>query len=307
MTDVPFAAAYRESQASGRLRDAVRVAYRRLASCDLCPRRCGVNRLAGERGFCRTGLRAKVASAGPHFGEEAPLVGSGGSGTVFFAECNLRCIFCQNWDLSWEGAGWETGLPELARIFLRLQDQGCQNLNLVTPSHVVAPALGAVVLACRQGLAVPLVYNTSAYDALDTLRLLDGVVDIYMPDLKWVSSEVGARLAGAADYWDVARAAVLEMHRQVGDLVIDGRGVARRGLLVRHLVMPDGFAGSREVMRFLAEEVSRSTYVNVMAQYRPAGVAREVAPLDRRPNWAEHAQAVAAAKEAGLRRIDGIP
>jgi len=306
MGQPPVAPVYRRSLAEGRLGGAVREAYRRMAACDLCPRRCGVNRLADERGFCRTGLRPKVASAGPHFGEEAPLVGAGGSGTVFFSECNLRCVFCQNWDISWEGAGQEAGLPALARTFLHVQERGCHNVNLVTPSHVVAPVLGAVALAARRGLAVPLVYNTSAYDALETLRLLDGVVDIYMPDLKWVSPEVGARLAGAPDYWEVARAAVLEMHRQVGDLVLDGRGVALRGLLVRHLVMPDGLAGSREVMRFLADEVSRDTYVNVMAQYRPVGAAREMPPLDRRPGRAEHSQAVAAAFEAGLRRLDGI-
>jgi len=306
MAGSAFTASYRESQAPGRLRNAVREAYRRMAACDLCPRRCGVNRLVGERGFCGTGLRAKVAAAGPHFGEESPLVGSGGSGTIFFSECNLRCVFCQNWDISWEGEGQEIGLPELARTFLRLQERGCHNVNLVTPSHVVAPVLGAVALAARRGLAVPIVYNTSAYDALETLRLLDGVVDIYMPDLKWVTPEVGSRLAGAPDYWDVARAAVLEMHRQVGDLVVDGRGVARRGLLVRHLVMPGGLAGSREVMGFLAREVSRNTYVNVMAQYRPVGKAREILPLDRRPDRAAHAEAVAAAVEAGLSRIDGL-
>ncbi len=298
--------AYRRSLADGRLAAATRAAWRRMRSCDLCPRRCGVDRVGGERGFCRTGRRAVLASAGPHFGEEAPLVGTGGSGTVFFAECNLRCRFCQNWDLSWEGAGREAGLPELARVFLGLERRGCHNLNLVTPSHVVPQILGGLALAARRGLSVPLVYNTSAYDAVETLRLLGGVVDLYMPDLKWVSPDVGERLAGAADYWEVAREAVREMHRQVGDLVVDDRGIAVRGLLVRHLVMPGGLAGTREVMAFLAEEISRDTYVNVMAQYHPVGDARGIPPLDRCPSRAEHAQAVALARQAGLWRIDGI-
>ena len=301
----PLQPAYRESLGDGRLSAAVRSAYRRMRSCDLCPRRCGVDRLRGEKGFCRTGRRAKVASAAPHFGEEAPLVGSGGSGTVFFAECNLRCRFCQNWEISQEGAGHEMGLSKLSRTFLSLERGGCHNVNLVTPSHVVAPILGAVALAARRGLSVPLVYNTGGYDAVDALKLLDGVVDIYMPDLKWVSPETGQRLADAPDYWEVAKAAVREMHRQVGDLVMDGRGVARRGLLVRHLVMPGGLAETEAVVDFLAREISPETYVNIMAQYRPVGEAHRLPPLDRRPTPSEHAQAVAAARRAGLYRIDG--
>ncbi len=298
-------ASYRVSLADGRLGRAVAEAYRRLSRCELCPRRCRVNRVRGERGFCRTGLRAKVASAGPHFGEERPLVGYGGSGTIFFSECNLRCAFCQNWDISQEGVGRETGLPDLARTMLSLERTGCHNINFVTPSHVVPQILGAVTLAARRGLTVPLVYNTSGYDAVETLRLLDGVVDIYMPDLKWVSPEVGERLAGAPDYWDVAREAVKEMHRQVGDLVLDERGIAVRGLLVRHLVMPGDLAGTEEVMRFLAEEISPDTYVNVMAQYRPVGHALRMPPLDRRPSGKELARAVTAARRAGLHRLDG--
>jgi len=300
-----FVPAYRKSLEDGRLAVSVREAWRRLRACDLCPRLCGVDRVTGECGFCRTGRRAVLASACPHFGEEAPLVGTGGSGTVFFAECNLRCRFCQNWDLSWEGAGREAGLPELARAFLHLERRGCHNVNLVTPSHVVPQILAAVASAARQGFSVPLVYNTSAYDAVETLRLLDGVMDLYMPDLKWVSPDVGERLAGAADYGEVARAAVREMHRQVGDLVVDDRGIAVRGLLVRHLVMPGGVADTREVMEFLAREVSPNTYVNVMAQYHPVGDAQRLPPLDRRPTRAEHAEAVALARAAGLWRIDG--
>ncbi|MEW6487069.1 MAG: radical SAM protein [Thermodesulfobacteriota bacterium] len=300
---------YRKSLDDGRLAASLREAWRRLRSCELCPRRCRVDRLWGERGFCRTGRRARVGSAGPHFGEEAPLVGppgTGGSGTVFFSGCNLLCRFCQNWELSWEGDGREVAPSELARTFLALERGGCHNVNLVTPSHVVPQILAAVALAARRGLAIPLVYNSSGYDAVETLRLLDGVVDVYMPDLKWASPEVGERLAAAPDYGDVAREAVREMHRQVGDLVLDERGVAVRGLLVRHLVMPGGLAGTREVMAFLAREISPHTYVNVMAQYRPVGDARELPPLDRRVTRAEHAQALAEARRAGLRRIDGL-
>lgn len=299
---------YRKSLTDGRLAASLGEAWRRLRSCELCPRRRRVNRLEGEWGFCRTGRRARVASAGPHFGEEAPLVGppgSGGSGTVFFSGCNLLCRFCQNWELSWEGEGREVSPAELARTFLALQRQGCHNVNLVTPSHVVPQILAAVALAGRRGLSVPLVYNTSGYDAVETLRLLDGVVDIYMPDLKWAGPAVGKRLAAAPDYWEVAREAVREMHRQVGDLVLDDRGIAVRGLLVRHLVMPGGLAETREVMAFLAREISPETYVNVMAQYRPVGDARELPPLDRRITRAEHAEALAEARRAGLRRIDG--
>ncbi len=306
MTPCPAHPAYRQSLADGRLVAAIREAYRRMARCDLCPRRCGVNRLRGERGFCRTGLRALLASAGPHFGEEAPLVGSQGSGTLFFAECNLRCVFCQNWDISQEGRGEETGLAGLAAAMLRVAARGCHNVNLVTPSHVPAQILAATALAARRGLAVPLVYNTSAYDSLETLRLLDGIVDIYMPDFKWMSRATGERLAGAPDYGEVAREALREMHRQVGDLVVDVRGVATRGLLVRHLVMPGGLADTREVMAFLAREISRDTYVNVMAQYRPVGLARQMPGLDRRPGRAEHLRAVAEAVRAGLHRVDGL-
>lgn len=294
-----------KSLEDGRLGASLREAWRRLRSCELCPRRCRVDRLRGERGFCRTGRRARVASAGPHFGEEGPLVGTGGSGTVFFSGCNLLCRFCQNWELSWEGEGREVSPTELARTFLGLAGRGCHNVNLVTPSHVVPQILSAAALATRRGLAIPLVYNSSGYDAVETLRLLDGVVDVYMPDLKWVDPEVGERLAAAPDYWDAAREAVREMHRQVGDLVLDERGVAVRGLLVRHLVMPGGLAGTREVMAFLAREISPRTYVNVMAQYRPVGDARELPPLDRRVTRAEHAQALAEARRAGLDRVDG--
>ncbi len=286
------------------VRDRIGEAYRRLRACDLCPRRCGADRTQGETGRCGVGVRARVASAGPHFGEERPLVGTGGSGTVFLGGCNLGCVFCQNHDIAHRPAGPERSVTGLAGLFLALQGAGCVNVNWVTPTHVLPQLLAGAARARLRGLRIPIVYNTSAYDAVDALRLLDGVVDVYMPDLKWVDPEVGRRLAGAPDYWDAARAAVREMHRQVGDLVVDARGVAVRGLLVRHLVMPGGLAGTAEVVRFLADEISPHTYLNVMAQYRPAGPGRGVSGLDRRPTRAEVRRATALARAAGLHRLE---
>jgi putative pyruvate formate lyase activating enzyme len=291
---------------SGELERRANEAWGLLDACTLCPRRCKVNRLKGELGFCKTAGQAIVASYGAHFGEEAPLVGIRGSGTVFFSRCNLRCIFCQNFDISHLGAG-EAITPEfLAFIFLALQKDGCHNINLVTPSHMVPFILKALVLAAREGLTLPLVYNTGGYDAVSTLRLMEGVVDIYMPDFKYWDAEVAKRLSGAADYPEAARAAIKEMHRQVGDLTIGPGGIATRGVLVRHLVLPKGLAGTGRCMRFLAEEISRNTYVNVMAQYRPCGTAGGHPPLDRRITPAEYAEAVDLAREAGLARLDKV-
>ena len=231
-------------------------------------------------------------------------MGRGGSGTVFFGGCNLLCRFCQNWETSRGLDCEEADAPRLARIMLGLQARGCHNLNLVTPSHVVPQILSALRLAARKGFHLPLVYNTGGYDSMETLRLLDGVVDIYMPDLKTASAEWAGRLFHAPDYWDRAREAAREMRRQVGDLVIDADGVARRGLLVRHLVMPGGVSATEEVMRFVAEELSPRTYVNVMAQYRPVGEAHGIPPVDRAPTREECRRAVAAARAAGLTRLD---
>ena len=295
----------RQSPEDGRqLIPNVAEAYRRLRHCELCPRRCGVDRVRDERGFCRTGRRARLASFGAHFGEEAPLVGSGGSGTLFLSECNLRCVFCQNWDISWEGAGVEVGLPRLAEVMLELQRRGCANINWVTPSHVVPQLLGALCLARRRGLRLPIVYNSSGYDAVDTLRLLQGAVDIYMPDLKWLSAATGETLAAAPDYGVVARAALREMHRQVGDLELGPDGLARRGLLVRHLVMPAGLAGTREVMAFISREISPATYVNIMPQYRPCGKAGKIKELSVSISRKEYEEALRAAMEEGISRLD---
>ncbi len=276
-----------------------------LQCCELCARRCRVDRTAGELGFCRTGRAAPVASSMLHFGEEEPLVGGRGSGAVFFAGCNLHCCFCQNCDISRDPAGFpDPDAADLARVMLELQAQGAANINLVSPSHVVAQILEALPLAASQGLTLPLVYNTGGYDSEEALRLLDGVVDIYMPDVKFGDPTATARYLAARDYPEVARRAVLEMHRQVGDLQVDGQGLARRGLLVRHLVMPGGLAGTGDWMRFLARDVSADTYVNIMDQYRPCAEAGDFPELDRPISSQEYREAVAMARAAGITRFD---
>jgi putative pyruvate formate lyase activating enzyme len=277
-------------------------ALRDLSSpCRLCPRRCGVARDTGERGFCRAPLVPWVASFGPHFGEERALVGAGGSGTIFFSGCNLRCLFCQNAAISQLGEGQELDVEDLARIMLHLPEMGCVNVNLVTPTHQAPQIVAALAIAREEGLRLPIVWNCGGYESVDALRLLEGVVDIYMPDFKYGDSAVAADLSAASGYVEAAQAALREMHRQVGDLVIE-RGVAVRGLLVRHLVLPHGRAGSEAVFRFLARDVSPDTFVNVMAQYRPAHRAGERAELARPVTRAEHAAALAVAKQLGLRR-----
>lgn len=275
-----------------------------LSPCRLCPRECAADRLAGETGACRAGPQAEVASWGPHFGEERPLVGSRGSGTVFFAHCNLACVYCQNFDLSHLGRGRTLDPPGLARVFLSLAAGGCANLNLVSPTHQVPAILEALALAAAGGLRVPLVYNTGGYDSLAVLELLDGVVDIYMPDMKYASPPVGLRLSGVPDYPSRNQAAVREMHRQVGDLATVG-GLAVRGLLVRHLVLPGGLAGTAEVARFLAEQVSRETAINLMRQYRPCYHADRYPPLGQPVTDQEWRQAVRDLLAAGLRPMAG--
>jgi putative pyruvate formate lyase activating enzyme len=294
--------AYLKLLRSGELRQRAELALARLEACDLCGRECGVNRrLDAEKAGCHTGERALVSSHGPHFGEEEPLVGRGGSGTIFFTWCNLHCQYCQNYDISQGGHGRQVEPEELATMMLSLQAQGCHNINFVSPSHVVPQILVALLIAAEAGLRLPLVYNTGGYDSLATLKLLDGVVDIYMPDMKYADAGVARRFSKVSNYPAVNQAAVKEMHRQVGDLVLDGQGVARRGLLVRHLVLPEGLAGTAEIVRFLRDQVSADTYINVMAQYRPCYRARELPPLDRPITSDEYAEAVRLAEEAGLR------
>ncbi|MGF3494666.1 MAG: radical SAM protein [Methanothrix sp.] len=275
-------------------------AIRRLEHCDICPRRCGVNRADGELGFCRTGRLAKVSSAGPHYGEEPPLVGYHGSGTIFFAGCNLACVFCQNYEISQLDMGVEVTAERLAGIMMHLQLTGCHNVNLVTPTHVVPQILEALVIACEMGLSIPLVYNSGGYDSVETLRLLDGIIDIYMPDAKYGSDEMAIRYSNAPGYVEVMKAAIREMHRQVGDLVIEN-GIAVRGLLVRHLVLPNNLAGTEEVVRFISE-LSKNTYINIMDQYRPEYRADQYTELSRRITLSEYREALRLARAAGLSR-----
>lgn len=275
-----------------------------LEQCRICPRMCGVNRLEGESGVCRTGLEVRVASFSPHFGEESPLVGLNGSGTIFISSCTLLCNFCQNHDISHGTEGLQADPARMARMMLALSEQGCHNINIVTPTHVVPQMLEALSIAVEEGLKIPLVYNSSGYERVETLRLLDGIVDIYMPDFKFWDSEWSARFCGAPDYPDRAREALIEMHRQVGDLVLDERGIAIRGLLVRHLVMPSGIAGTGEIAAFIAREISPDTYVNVMDQYRPCGEAFKDGVINRRLAADEYGTAVEATRAAGLERLD---
>lgn len=277
-----------------------------LEECRLCPRRCGANRVEGDVGECGTGRLALVSSAGPHFGEEAPLVGSGGSGTIFFTHCNLRCCFCQNYSISQMGEGRAAGSEALAETMLSLERNGCHNINFVSPTHVVPQILEALELAAAAGLSVPLVYNSGGYDSVEAIRLLDGLVDIYMPDMKYADADVGRRFSGVADYPDRNKEAVREMHRQVGDLALDGDGVAVRGLLVRHLVLPQGLAGTAEICRFLSREISSDTYINVMAQYHPCHRAFDVPELARPLSSEEFTEAVRIARDSGLHRLDRV-
>lgn len=304
-TRADFRPAYLETHRSGALRGKVEEALEALAECRLCPRDCGTDRVADDKGVCKIGRLAVVSSAFPHFGEEDCLRGWKGSGTIFFAGCNLRCVFCQNFDISWEVRGREATAEEIAGEMLWLQQQGCHNINLVTPEHVVPQVLEALLPAIEGGLRLPIVYNTSAYDSLHSLRLMDGVVDIYMPDFKFWNPEIARRLTLAADYPETARAAFREMHRQVGDLTFDEQGLALRGLLVRHLVMPGGLAGTAEIVRFLAEEISPHTYVNIMDQYHPAGLVTKrpgrYPEVERRISSTEYLEAVQLAERAGLR------
>ncbi len=299
-------AAYRELYLSGELAGRVDEARARLSDCRMCPRGCGSDRLKGETAKCRTGRWASVSNFGPHFGEEPPLVGRGGSGTIFFTHCNLRCVFCQNHDISQRGGGQEVSPEELGGMMISLEDRGCHNINLVSPSHVVPQFLEALLMAVEIGLSVPIAYNSGGYDTVETLGLLDGVADIYMPDMKYSNAAAALRFSGVKHYPQINRAAVKEMHRQVGDLVMDEWGVAQRGLLVRHLVLPLDLAGTEGVVEFLAREVTQNTYLNIMDQYRPCYRAPEYGGLARPPLPHELARAQKLAREQGLARIDGL-
>lgn len=278
----------------------IKKAYKLLSSCEVCPRKCRVNRLEGERGFCRSSEEVIVSSYNAHFGEEPPLVGYFGSGTIFFTNCNLKCVYCQNYPISQLGNGNKVTLQDLANIMLTLQKRKCHNINLVTPTHFVPQILKSLKLAIKMGLHIPIVYNTSGYDSVNTLKLLDGVVDIYLPDARYANNEIARKYSSAPGYFEIMKKALKEMHRQVGELALDKTGVARSGLIVRHLVLPDGLSGTRKIMRFIAREISPHTYISLMAQYFPAYQAGQFPSLSRRINREEYREALQAFKEEGL-------
>ncbi len=302
-----FEPAYLRTARRGLLPGKVEAARRELGNCRACPRDCSVDRLADERGVCHTGRNAIVAQAAPHHGEERCLSGRRGSGTIFFSYCNLKCVFCQNWDISAGGAGREMTAEQIADLMLGLQGAGCHNINFVTPEHVAPELVEAIALAVPLGLEIPIVYNTSAYDALSSLQLMDGLVDIYMPDFKVWEADTARRLLRAADYPDAARAAIAEMHRQVGPLRFGSDGLARRGVLIRHLVMPGLIDESAAIFEWL-HDLSADTYINIMGQYRPAHrvpTSPRHLDINRRPRSDELTAAHDAARRAGLWRIDG--
>ncbi|MBN1536263.1 MAG: 4Fe-4S cluster-binding domain-containing protein [Anaerolineales bacterium] len=301
-----FMPAYLQLLAAGELEKRVSQAYEILHRCDLCGWDCKVDRLAGKLGACRTAAIAMVSSFGPHHGEESPLSGYYGSGTIFFTRCNLHCQFCQNHDISQTDRGSEVDAQTLANIMLQLQEMGCHNINFVSPTHVVPQILAALLIAAQDGLHLPLVYNTGGYDSKSALALLDGVIDIYMPDMKYSNAQIALRYSKIRQYPQINRSAVLEMHRQVGDLQMDERGIAYRGLLVRLLVLPFGLAGTQETVKFLATKVSTQTYLNVMDQYHPVFNASQYPKLNRRIQRQEYEHAILLAHEAGLFRLDGM-
>ena len=302
---ISFEAAYLDLLRSGELQRRAIAAHEHLAVCDVCARACRVNRLEGELGNCRTGRWARVSSYGPHLGEEEPLRGWQGSGTIFFTRCNLHCQYCQNWEISQSSAGEEMSTEELAGVMLELQAYGCHNINFVSPSHVVPQIIAAVLLAAQSGLRLPLVYNSGGYDSPEMLDLLDGVIDIYMPDMKYGESETAKRYSLVDDYVEINHKAVRAMHRQVGDLQMDEHGLAQRGLLVRHLLLPNNQAGTAQVVHFLAGEISKDTYLNLMDQYRPEYLAGRYPELSRRISPQEYTEALELARQAGLRRLAG--
>ena len=284
--------------------DRITAAIDLLRACRACPKRCGADRIDGMIGYCRVGRDPVIASYGPHHAEEAPISGWNGSGTIFYSGCNLKCAFCQNHDISQDISGTPSGPQDHARIMLSLQERGCHNINLVSPTHVMPQILEAVYHAARNGLKVPIVYNTGGYDLVEGLKHLDGIVDIYMPDMKYSSSDHASSLSDALDYPDVNRLAIMEMHRQVGDLMIDKKGLATSGLLVRHLVLPQDASGTGDTMRFLADRVSKDTFVNIMDQYRPSYKASRFEFMNRRITNEEYERAIGWAKDAGLHRFN---
>lgn len=281
------------------MQDKIKAAYKLMESCRLCPRKCGVDRLKGRIGFCKAGFLPMVSSFHAHFGEEPPISGRNGSGTIFFTHCSLRCVFCQNYPISQLGEGREISVAGLAEMMLKLQSQSCHNINFVTPTHYMPQILEAVFMAREKGLNVPLVYNCGGYESIEALEILDGVIDIYMPDMKYSNNKVAKKFSSAPDYFEINKKAVREMHRQVGNLKIE-RGIAKRGLLIRHLVLPDGLAGSKKIFDFIIKELSPDTYVNIMAQYYPCHLADKFPELTRRITHREYIDTLRLAKKKGL-------
>ncbi len=304
--EVGFEPGYLKLRKTGELRERGEKLWAIAESCQLCPRKCGVNRLEGMSGFCHApGVELVVSSFHPHFGEERPLVGIGGSGTIFMTHCNLRCVFCQNWQISQLGMGSESNMVELAAMMLRLQEIGCHNINIVTPTHYSAPIIKALAIAAEVGLRLPIVYNTSGWERLEILELLDGIVDIYLPDFKyWDSSMSSKYSSGAENYPEVAKAAILEMHRQVGVAKPAEDGIMERGLMIRHLVMPNNVAGSEKIMEWIAENLPRDTYVNIMGQYSPLFKAYDYPEISRRITREEYEKVVKRAQDLGLTNLD---
>lgn len=294
--------AYRARMTIAKLKDRADALKGLMRECRICPHECGARRLEGKYGVCRSTAEVMISSAGPHYGEEAPLTGSHGSGTIFFTSCNLKCTFCQNYDISQLRMGRRISSRELAGAMLRLQQGGCHNINLVTPTHVVPQIVEALVVAVENGLCVPIVYNCGGYESVETLALLEDIVDVYMPDIKYADNEHARRYSGAPGYWDIVRLALKEMHRQVGDLTVDRKGIATRGLLIRHLVLPNKLAGSRGVLEFIAREISVNSYVNIMEQYRPAYRALRFSELSRMISTREYGEVLEYASQLGLRR-----
>ena len=293
---------YRETYESGELEERIEKLEDILNVCKLCPRACGVNRNKGEKGYCKSDNNLMVSSVQPHFGEEDVLVGSHGSGTIFFTNCNLGCVYCQNYDISHLGYGGMMSEEELATSMLSLQERGCHNINFVTPTHYVPQIVKALRIAIERSLHIPIVYNCGGYESKSSIALLDGIVDIYMPDIKYGAVESAERYSNAPDYFEVCKEAVTEMHRQVGDLKVDEAGVAWRGVLIRHLVLPNRLASSAEVFKFIATELSKESYVNIMLQYRPLYKAYEYRELNRGITMGEYREAIESAREWGLHR-----
>ncbi|MCX7856556.1 MAG: radical SAM protein [Deltaproteobacteria bacterium] len=301
-----FEPSYLKLLTSSELKTRSEALWEIMVSCELCPRKCGVNRLKGKRGFCQApGATLVVSAFHPHFGEERPLVGYGGSGTIFFTHCNLRCVFCQNWEISHLGRGTKTTIEELALMMLALQEVGCHNINIVTPTHYSPHLVKALEIAAKKGLRLPIVYNTSGWERIEILKLLDGIVDIYLPDFKYWEGEKAAKYSsGAWNYPDITKRAILEMHRQVGVAKPESDGILRRGLIIRHLVMPNNVSGSERIMEWIAQNLPKNTYVNIMAQYTPLYKAFDYPEISRRITKEEYERVVEKAKKLGLTNLD---